>query len=93
MEHFGTIVTLDLRGGDAAAARFADAPEVFFDHRQSRLDRVAGGAAADDVERDLTAEQVALSGVAEGTVRLSIGLEDIDDLFEDLTQALERAGN
>jgi O-acetylhomoserine (thiol)-lyase len=38
--------------------------------------------------RDLTAEQLRLSAVTEGTVRLSIGLEDIDDLVEDVTQAL-----
>jgi cystathionine beta-lyase/cystathionine gamma-synthase len=41
--------------------------------------------------RDLTSEQAVISGVADGTVRLSIGLEDIDDLLEDLGQALERA--
>jgi cystathionine beta-lyase/cystathionine gamma-synthase len=41
--------------------------------------------------RDLTSEQSAMSGVADGTVRLSIGLEDVDDLLEDLNQALERA--
>jgi cystathionine beta-lyase/cystathionine gamma-synthase len=32
-----------------------------------------------------------MSGVADGTVRLSIGLEDLEDLIEDLSQALERA--
>jgi cystathionine beta-lyase/cystathionine gamma-synthase len=42
--------------------------------------------------RDLTPEQTEVSGVADGTVRLSIGLEDVEDLIEDLTQALERAG-
>ena len=38
--------------------------------------------------RDLTADQQAVSAITEGTVRLSIGLEDIDDLLEDVTQAL-----
>ena len=38
--------------------------------------------------RDLTAELQRASGVTDGTVRLSIGLEDIDDLIEDVTQAL-----
>jgi cystathionine beta-lyase/cystathionine gamma-synthase len=41
--------------------------------------------------RDLTPEQAAMAGLAEGTVRLSIGLEDVEDLLEDLTQALDRA--
>jgi O-acetylhomoserine (thiol)-lyase len=39
--------------------------------------------------RDLTPEQLRMSLVTEGTVRLSIGLEDIDDLIEDVNQALD----
>jgi len=38
--------------------------------------------------RDLSADQYKLSGLTEGTVRLSIGLEDCDDLLEDVKQAL-----
>jgi O-acetylhomoserine (thiol)-lyase len=38
--------------------------------------------------RDLTAEQLRMSAVTEGTVRLSIGLEDIEDLVADVNQAL-----
>jgi cystathionine beta-lyase/cystathionine gamma-synthase len=93
MEHFGTVVTLDVRGGDAAAARFADALKYF------SITASLGSTESLVVPpqmmstRDLTAEQATASGVAEGTVRLSIGLEDIDDLLEDLTQALERAGD
>jgi cystathionine beta-lyase/cystathionine gamma-synthase len=41
--------------------------------------------------RDLSAEQQRLSGIGPGTVRLSIGLEDPDDLIEDLAQALQAA--
>jgi O-acetylhomoserine/O-acetylserine sulfhydrylase-like pyridoxal-dependent enzyme len=42
--------------------------------------------------RDLSAEQLRLSALTDGTVRLSIGLEDIDDLLEDVTQALAAGG-
>ena len=38
--------------------------------------------------RDLTKEQARNAGITEGTVRLSIGLEDMDDLTEDVNQAL-----
>ena len=38
--------------------------------------------------RDLSGEQRRLAGIAAGTVRLSIGLEDADDLIEDIQQAL-----
>jgi cystathionine beta-lyase/cystathionine gamma-synthase len=41
--------------------------------------------------RDLTQDQLRISAVTEGTVRLSIGLEDVDDLMEDVTQALSAA--
>jgi cystathionine beta-lyase/cystathionine gamma-synthase len=92
MEHFGTIVTLDVRGGDAAAARFADALKYF--SITASLGSTESLVVPPQMmsSRDLTAEQAVESGVAEGTVRLSIGLEDIEDLLEDLTQALERAG-
>jgi cystathionine beta-lyase/cystathionine gamma-synthase len=40
--------------------------------------------------RWLPAETAALSGVGDGTVRLSIGIEDTEDLIEDLKAALDR---
>ena len=91
MEHFGTVVTLDVRGGAAAAARFADALQYF--SITASLGSTESLVVPPQMmsSRDLTAEQAALSGVAEGTVRLSIGLEDVEDLLEDLNQALERA--
>jgi O-acetylhomoserine (thiol)-lyase len=42
--------------------------------------------------RDLTVEQRRVAGIGPGTVRLSIGLEDVDELLADLDQALARAG-
>jgi cystathionine beta-lyase/cystathionine gamma-synthase len=91
MEHFGTVVTLDVRGGDAAAARFADALQYF--SITASLGSTESLVVPPQMmsSRDLTADQVAVSGVAAGTVRLSIGLEDVEDLMEDLSQALERA--
>jgi cystathionine beta-lyase/cystathionine gamma-synthase len=91
MEHFGTVVTLDVRGGDAAAARFADALQYF--SITASLGSTESLVVPPQMmsSRDLTADQVALSGVVAGTVRLSIGLEDVEDLMEDLGRALERA--
>jgi cystathionine beta-lyase/cystathionine gamma-synthase len=88
MKDFGTIVTFDLKGGLEASARFADALQLFsmaasLGSTESLVvtAQMMGG-------RDLTADQQAVSGVTEGTVRLSIGLEDVDDLLADVTQAL-----
>jgi cystathionine beta-lyase/cystathionine gamma-synthase len=41
--------------------------------------------------RDLTPDQLELSGITEATIRLSVGLEDVEDLIADLSQALEKA--
>jgi cystathionine beta-lyase/cystathionine gamma-synthase len=89
MQDFGTIVSFDLHGGVGAVRRFADRLQFFalavsLGSTESLLvtsQMMAG--------RELTAEQQRISAINEGTVRLSIGLEDVDDLLEDLTQALE----
>jgi cystathionine beta-lyase/cystathionine gamma-synthase len=88
MKEFGTIVSFDLKGGLEAGGRFADALQLFamaasLGSTESLVvtAQMMGG-------RDLTADQQRVSAVTEGTVRLSIGLEDVDDLLADVTQAL-----
>jgi cystathionine beta-lyase/cystathionine gamma-synthase len=88
MKDFGTIVSFDLKGGLDASARFADALQLFamaasLGSTESLVvtAQMMGG-------RDLTADQQALCAITDGTVRLSIGLEDIDDLLADVTRAL-----
>lgn len=93
MRDFGSIVSFDLRGGEGAGRRFADALELF------ALTPSLGSGESLIVTpqimgaRELDAEQQRISGVAPGTVRLSIGLEDLDDLIEDVTRALTAAGS
>jgi cystathionine beta-lyase/cystathionine gamma-synthase len=88
MQQFGTVVTVDLRGGEVAAARFADALQYFSITASLGSTESLVVPAQMMSNRDLTAEQAADSGVTAGTVRLSIGLEDVEDLMEDLDQAL-----
>ena len=40
----------------------------------------------------MSAEDLAKAGITEGTIRLSVGLENPDDLIEDLSRALHAAG-
>jgi cystathionine beta-lyase/cystathionine gamma-synthase len=93
MRDFGSIVSFDLRGGEGAVRRFADALELF------ALTPSLGSGESLIVTpqimgaRELDAEQQRISGVTPGTVRLSIGLEDVDDLIEDVTRALAAAGS
>jgi cystathionine beta-lyase/cystathionine gamma-synthase len=91
MSDFGAIVTFDLRDGAEAGRHFAEALQYF---------AIAASLGATESlvmppqllgSRDLTEEQQRLSGIGAGTVRLSIGLESIEDLIEDLTQALRLA--
>jgi len=88
MQDFGTVVSFDLRAGSAAGDRFADALRLF------AITASMGSAEALVIPpglmgpSDLPPELAALSGVASGTVRLSVGLEDADDLIEDIAQAL-----
>ncbi|HEY8509095.1 MAG TPA: aminotransferase class I/II-fold pyridoxal phosphate-dependent enzyme, partial [Steroidobacteraceae bacterium] len=92
MKEFGTIVTFDLAGGPEAGARFADALKYFA--LAASLGSTESLIVAPQMMRgrDLTPEQLRISAVTDSTVRLSIGLEDPDDLLEDVAQALEAAG-
>jgi O-acetylhomoserine/O-acetylserine sulfhydrylase-like pyridoxal-dependent enzyme len=42
--------------------------------------------------RELSAEQQRISAITDATIRLSIGLEDIEDLIADIGRALSAAG-
>jgi cystathionine beta-lyase/cystathionine gamma-synthase len=93
MREFGCVVTIELAGGAAAAERVADALKLFA--------RAASLGATESLVlpsqfmsiRDLDAAQVQISGIRPGTVRLSIGVEAVEDLEADLQQALDLAGS
>lgn len=91
MEDFGTIVSFDLRGGADAARRFVDRLQLFALAASLGSTESLVMTAHILAGRDLSAEQQRISAITEGTVRLSIGLEDIDDLLEDLRAALAAA--
>ena len=91
MQDFGSIVSFDLRGGAAAARRFADTLELFA--RTASLGSTESLVVTAQMMggRELDAELQRLSAVTHGTIRLSIGLEDTEDLIADLTHALAAA--
>ena len=88
MREFGTIVSFDLRGGAEAGRRFAEGLTLFA--RTASLGSTESLVMAPQMlkSRDLTAAQLAVSAIADGTVRLSIGLEDPEDLAADIERAL-----
>jgi cystathionine beta-lyase/cystathionine gamma-synthase len=87
----GGMFAFDLRGGGAAAARFVDALQVF--QIYPSLGGVESGVLlpAATSHRQLTPDQRAAAGIAAGTVRVSCGIEDADDLLGDFRQALAAA--
>ncbi|XAH21455.1 O-acetylhomoserine aminocarboxypropyltransferase/cysteine synthase family protein [Xylophilus sp. GW821-FHT01B05] len=83
------ILTFGLKeGGRAAGARFLDALGLFT--RLVNIGDVRSLAThpASTTHRQLSPEELAKAGVSEETVRLSVGIEHIDDLRADLDQAL-----
>ncbi len=88
MRGFGAMLAFDLRGGLPAARRFCDRVRVFL------LAASLGGVESLVVlpiytsHYRMSRQELAAAGVAPGTVRVSVGLEDPKDLIEDLKQAL-----
>lgn len=86
----GSIFTFEVVGGQEEAHRFIDSLEIF-----SLLANVADVKSlvihpATTTHSQLSAEELAEQRITPATVRLSIGTEHIDDLIEDLSQALDK---
>jgi cystathionine beta-lyase/cystathionine gamma-synthase len=92
MQDFGSIVAFDLVGGAAAARRFADALQLFALAASLGSTESLAITAQMMGGRELSAEQQRASGITEGTIRLSVGLEDAEDLAQDIDRALAAAG-
>ena len=88
MHDFGSIVSFDIRGGAESGGRFADAVRLFA--RAASLGSTESLVMPPQLlrNRDLSAAQAALASVSDSTVRLSVGIEDPEDLIADLRQAL-----
>jgi cystathionine beta-lyase/cystathionine gamma-synthase len=91
MSDFGAVVSFELRGGYDEGNRFAGALELF---------SIAASVGSTESlvlpalllgGQEFTPEQRAASLIRPGTVRLSIGVEDAQDLLCDLAQALDKA--
>jgi O-succinylhomoserine sulfhydrylase len=86
-----TLICVDLKGGKKAAFGFQNALEVV------KISNNLGDAKslithpATTTHKNLTDEARAQLGITGGTLRLSVGLEDADDLIADIDQALDRA--
>jgi len=89
MRGFGSMLAFDMKGGLPAARRFCDRVRLFL------MAASLGGVESLVIlpiyssHYNMSDEELKRAGVSPGTVRVSMGLEDKEDLIEDLKQALE----
>ena len=85
----GAVFTFNIKGDRAAGRRFVEALSIF-----SHLANVGDAKSlvihpASTTHFRVPAEQLLAAGMSEGTMRLSVGLEDVDDLMDDLARGLK----
>ncbi|MCG5494915.1 trans-sulfuration enzyme family protein [Ectothiorhodospira variabilis] len=89
MQGFGGMLTIEVKGGGEAATRVADRLQLF------ALAPSLGGAESlvtqpcTTTHHGLSPEERTRRGISDAMLRLSVGLEDVEDLITDLEQALE----
>jgi O-acetylhomoserine (thiol)-lyase len=87
----GGLFTVALKGGYESCIKFVDALEIFSHVANLGDTRSLVIHSASTTHRQLTTEQQVAAGAAPNVVRISIGIEDADDLINDLNQALNKA--
>lgn len=87
-----TMVCFDLKGGKAAAFAFENALRIIKISNNLGDSKSLITHPATTTHKNLSDEARAELGIGGGTVRLSLGLEDADDLLNDVSEALEAAG-
>jgi O-acetylhomoserine (thiol)-lyase len=87
---FGGLVGIELVDGSDAGRAFIDALKMFYHVANIGDARSLAIHPATTTHSQLTNEEQIKSGVTPGYVRLSIGIEHVDDIVADLEQALEQ---
>ena len=87
----GGLFTFALKAGYEACVKFVDSVELFSHVANLGDTRSLVIHSASTTHRQLTPEQQAAAGAAPNMVRVSIGIEDADDLIRELDQAIARA--
>jgi O-acetylhomoserine (thiol)-lyase len=90
--HGGGVVVFGIKGGSRAAVDFIEGLELF-----SHLANVGDAKSlaihpASTTHSQLSSDQQIQAGITPSMIRLSVGIEDINDILEDLEQALSRVG-
>ena len=87
----GALFTIQLKGGYDACVKFVDSLELFSHVANLGDTRSLVIHSASTTHRQLTTEQQVAAGASPDVVRISIGIEDADDLMRDLDRAINVA--
>ncbi len=88
---YGGLLGFEIKGGMEAGRKFIDALKLFYHVANIGDARSLAIHPASTTHSQLSPEEQLSTGVSDSYVRLSIGLEHIDDILADLTQALDAA--
>lgn len=84
------VISFSIKGGRPAAVRFMDALELASIEVHVADIRTCVLHPASATHRQLTEEQLIAAGIDGGLIRLSVGLENVEDIIADIKQALEK---
>ncbi len=87
----GGMLAVEVGGGVDAAVRFCDSLELAWVGTSLGGHKTLVGHAASTTHRQMDPEARRAAGIADGLVRVSVGLEEADDLIADFDQALQKA--
>ncbi|HEX9122367.1 MAG TPA: aminotransferase class I/II-fold pyridoxal phosphate-dependent enzyme [Actinomycetota bacterium] len=87
----GGMLAFEVAGGVDAGMRFCDALQVAWVATSLGGTHTLVGHAASTTHRQMDPDARRAAGIADGLVRVSVGLEDLDDLVDDVDRALEKA--
>jgi O-acetylhomoserine (thiol)-lyase len=88
----GGLVGMELKGGVAAGKKFIDSLQLLYHVANIGDARSLAIHPASTTHSQLSQSEQAATGVSPGYVRLSIGIEHIDDILADIGQALDKIG-
>ena len=83
------VISISIKGGRSAAVRFMDALKLAIDEVHVADIRTCVLHPASATHRQLTDEQLVAAGIGGGMVRVSVGLENVEDIIADLENALK----
>jgi cystathionine beta-lyase/cystathionine gamma-synthase len=87
----GGMLAIEVRGDVETGMRVCDALELAWIGTSLGGTHTLVGHAASTTHRQMDPEARRAAGIADGLIRMSVGLEDVEDLIEDLDRALEKA--